>query len=216
MAQFAAFIDYGFLDAAGATALSVKKRAIKPNARGCIEWLRSIGEQLPAKPTFLRAYWYDAAFDPADPRYPGQRRYFDAIGSTPGISLRLGHLRERPPPWHYPLKKTLERFDVDIEEFEKHFPFRPEMSQKGVDTLITLDMVRLAQRRAYDIGILIAGDRDLAEPVRAAQDEGRRIILAVPHQAGVAPELRQLADDVLTLDDAALGCLLSVNSAQAS
>ncbi|MGH8906868.1 MAG: NYN domain-containing protein [Egibacteraceae bacterium] len=51
--------------------------------------------------------------------------------------------------------------------------FYPGRQQKGVDTLVTLDLVRLAQRNAYDTAILIAGDRDLAEAIRTAQDSGK-------------------------------------------
>jgi uncharacterized LabA/DUF88 family protein len=46
----------------------------------------------------------------------------------------------------------------------------------------------------------VAGDRDLAEAVRAAQDAGRRVVLAHPHGAGVAGELRELADEVVTIE----------------
>jgi uncharacterized LabA/DUF88 family protein len=71
-------------------------------------------------------------------------------------------------------------------------------------------MVRLAQRHAYDVGVLIAGDRDLAEPVRVAQDEGRRIVVAVPEGAGLAVELKQLADEVVELTKADLAQMLEV------
>jgi len=67
------------------------------------------------------ASWYDGAFDPRDRRYESQRRYFDAIASTPGLQLRLGHLREVRPRWQYALRKALESCGVDEAEFGKHF-----------------------------------------------------------------------------------------------
>lgn len=56
------------------------------------------------------------------------------------------------------------------------------------------DLVRMAQTHVYDTAILIAGDRDLAEAVRTAQDMGRHVAVAHPQRAGIATEVRQLAD----------------------
>jgi uncharacterized LabA/DUF88 family protein len=114
------------------------------------------------------------------------------------------------PSWQTPLKHALTKSGVDLAEFSRHFKFRDERRQKGVDTLLTLDLVSLAQRAAYDRAILIAGDRDFAEPVRLAQDEGRRIYLWVPRDEAIAPELRALADDVRVLDESELRRLLGV------
>lgn len=151
-----------------------------------------------------------AAFDPRDHRYESQRSYFDAIAFTPGVRLRLGHLQEVRPRWQHALKKALEACGVDEEEFGQHFSMRPELRQKGVDTRLTLDLVRLAQRRVYDTALLFAGDRDLAEPVRIAQDEGALVTLATPARAGIAGELRQLVDLHVELDASDLSTMLDV------
>lgn len=128
----------------------------------------------------------------------------------PGIQLRLGHLQEVKPKWQHAVQVALDAAGLDRDAFERHFQFRPELGQKGVDTRITLDLVRLARGHAYDVGVLIAGDRDLAEPVRVAQDEGRRIIVAAPAQASVAIELRQLADEVIELTPKVLKAMFDV------
>lgn len=99
---------------------------------------------------------------------------------------------------------------ISLAQFEQHFSFRPQRQQKGVDTLIVLDLVRLAQRRVYDCAVLIAGDRDLAEAVRVTQDEGRRVIVAHPAGSGVATELRQLADEVIAISIPDLQTMLTV------
>jgi uncharacterized LabA/DUF88 family protein len=211
----AAFIDVGFLTAEGARTLQTPRRAVKPNARGCVTWIR---ERLAAEGTgarLLRVYWYDGAFDPRDHRYESQRRYFDAIASTPGIQLRLGHLQEIRPRWQHALRKALEACGVDEDEFGRHFSMRPEVRQKGVDTRLTLDLVRLAQRRVYDTALLLAGDRDLAEPVRIAQDEGALVLSAAPERAGIANELRQLVDLHLELDTDDLRTMLDVTEVDA-
>lgn len=71
--------------------------------------------------------------------------------------------------------------------------------QKGVDTLIVLDMVRLAQLNSYDTLLLLAGDTDLAEAVKTVQDYGKRVIIARPEKSGNASDLFDLADESVTL-----------------
>lgn len=197
MGRFIAFLDVGYLDASSASALGRSKRDIKPKPEQWVAWLKGACGDFPGAPTFLRAYWYDGAFDPRHPSYKGQRKYFDRIADVPGIQLRLGHLKvKKSPKWHYAVKLALRNIGVDEKEFKKHFEFRPELEQKGVDTRITLDIVRLAQRQVYDTAILVAGDRDLAEPVRLAQEEGCRMILVAPEGGSVAWELRHIVDEV--------------------
>ena len=48
------------------------------------------------------------------------------------------------------------------------------MEQKGVDSLMVLDLVRLAQLRAFDTALVVAGDRDLAEALRVVADDHAR------------------------------------------
>jgi uncharacterized LabA/DUF88 family protein len=209
--RYIAFLDVGYLDAASASALGRAKREITVKPEKWVEWLKRAGEDLPGTPTFLRAYWYDGAFDPRHPSYKGQRKYFDSIADVPGIQLRLGHLKvKQSPRWHYAVKLALKNMGVDERDFKKHFEFRPELEQKGVDTRITLDIVRLAQRRVYDAAILVAGDRDLAEPVRLAQEEGCRVILVVPEGGSAAWELRQIVDEVRPISESELEDLFDI------
>ena len=76
--------------------------------------------------------------------------------------------------------------------------------QKGVDSLIVRDLVILANRRAIDTAFLLAGDEDLTEGVREAQDHGVEVILvSVKTAQGLAPNLSEAllmeADDLLSL-----------------
>jgi uncharacterized LabA/DUF88 family protein len=211
--RFVAFLDVGYLDAASASTLKQDKRKITAKPGEWVKWLKDEGEALPGAPTFLRAYWYDGAYDPRHPSYKAQRKYLDGIAEIPGVQLRLGHLKvKKTPRWHYAVKVALGKMGVDQVQFEEHFEFRPELEQKGVDTRITLDIVRLAQRRVYDAAILVAGDRDLAEPVQLAQEEGCRMILAVPDGGSVAWELKQIADEVRHISKSELKKLFKVES----
>lgn len=111
---------------------------------------------------------------------------------------------ERQPTWHYAVKKALAASGVNLADFEKHFTFMPEREQKGVDALLTLDLVHLAEKGAFEWAVLVAGDRDFDEVVWTAQDEGRRILVAVPTLKDLAPQLRRGADEVLVIEPAVL------------
>ena len=99
--------------------------------------------------------------------------------------------------------------DQLIAEFDKNWTFYPDRQQKGVDTLMTLDMVRLASRSAFEIAIVISGDRDLAEVVRTVQDYGVRVLIATPNRASVAGEVLQLADNVIDIGQDAIQKMLT-------
>jgi uncharacterized LabA/DUF88 family protein len=215
--QFVAFVDVGFLTAGGARALKVPRPQVRPDADGVIQWLtKTLGPSLSLP--FLRAYWYDGAFPPHHEQAANQRRYHHAIDSVPGIQIRLGHISEHPSPLQRPVNKALEQTATALgispedlrAEFERHFQWVPQRSQKGVDSLIVLDLVRLAGRGVCSTAVLIAGDRDLAEAVRTAQDFGVRVVVVVPTGQGLADELACLADEVKTMDDSAIRSMLRI------
>lgn len=108
-------------------------------------------------------------------------------------------------PIRQALASTADRLGVEPDrlttEFDRHWTFRPERRQKGVDTLIALDMVRLAGRSVFSTAVLIAGDRDLAEVVRTTQDFGVRTLVATPDEDSLSNELAQLADDVIVMNE---------------
>jgi uncharacterized LabA/DUF88 family protein len=60
--------------------------------------------------------------------------------------------------------------------------------EKGVDTAIATDMIRLAWEDAYDVAVLSSSDADLVPAVKFLDQKGRKII-----QAGFPPTGVQLA-----------------------
>ena len=214
--SYIGFIDVGYLRAEGARVLGTRARNVRPDAIEIVEWVRGLPERTPINAQFLRTYWYDGAFDPSHQEYAGQRRYFNAIARTPGIQLRLGHIAERQNRLRNPIRNAIRNsavalgVDADslLEEFDRNWTFYPERQQKGVDTLIALDMVRLASRSVCETMVLIAGDRDLAEVVRTVQDFGIRVLVATPNRASVAQELAQLADGIIDMSAGAIGDML--------
>jgi uncharacterized LabA/DUF88 family protein len=207
------FLDFGFLRAQGARALGVEPRQVKPSAAKIVEWFKSnrpppiVGRE---RHQLLRVYWYDGAFDPSDSSYKAQRRFLNAIASTPGVQLRLGRAVRRTPNWHYAIRRAIQACGLTIEEFETHYLFRQEVQQKGVDTLMVLDLVRFAERDVYDLAVVVSGDRDLAAAVEVAQDAGKQVWVGYPLGGGVASELRHLADQLIEIPTDALGGILEI------
>lgn len=103
------------------------------------------------------------------------------LGKQPGVRVEI---RERKP-------KSLPRCP------ECHFeiptcpscakPLRA-MVEKGVDTLIATDMIRLAWEEAYDIAVLVTSDADLIPAVEFLNVKARKVI-----QAGFPPSGTALA-----------------------
>ena len=219
---YAGFVDAGYLIAEGARSLGKRPAEIRPSAEFIANWFRGRVYNSQSLQGFLRAYWYDGAFDPSHTRFESQRRHFAMIASVPGIQLRLGQIAERPPRLERPIRRALRNtalgLGIDPEqlasEFDKYWTFYPEHQQKGVDTLITLDMVRLASRAAFDVAIVMSGDRDLAEVIRTVQDYGVRVIVATPSRRSVAPEVIQLVDDVIVIEEDDLRGMLPERSAR--
>jgi uncharacterized LabA/DUF88 family protein len=60
--------------------------------------------------------------------------------------------------------------------------------EKGVDTLIATDMIRLAWEDAYDLAVLATSDRDLIPAVEFLSLKGRKVV-----QAGFPPQGLDLA-----------------------
>jgi uncharacterized LabA/DUF88 family protein len=56
------------------------------------------------------------------------------------------------------------------------------MGEKGVDTLIATDMIRLAWEGAYDLAVLATSDSDLVPAVQFLNTKGRKVV-----QAGFPP-----------------------------
>ena len=177
------------------------------DAEAVVRWFQTAGRRV--RPGLLRTYWYDAQFHSSHHLHRTRQAEFDKLTSVPMLQLRLGKLESRSTAWHSPIKRALRRCNVDMEEFKKHFEFRDSYEQKGVDTLLVLDIVRFAQSDMYSSVILMAGDADFAESVRVVQDMGKEVIVAHPKGAGIAPSLLRLADETVEIGDTELRKMLT-------
>ena len=74
--------------------------------------------------------------------------------------------------------------------------------QKGVDSLIVRDLIRLSQNHAISTAYLLGGDEDLRQGMVEAQDMGVRVVLVGIEpfeQQNQAGTLIREADDVMVL-----------------
>ena len=97
-------------------------------------------------PQLIRAYYYDALPERSDERYPEQESYLQDLGGLDYFDVKVGRL-----------KKTGDG----------------SLKQKGVDTLIAIDMLTHAYQNHLDVAVLVAGDDDFLDIVHAVKATGR-------------------------------------------
>lgn len=186
-------IDAGFLAKSTAAALRQPVSTIDIQPDEIISWFYTAARRM-GKP-FLRAYWYDGLYPEGSQLRNAQRNRVQKLESCSGLQLRLGHMQSVPFEYKALLKKACTDLNIDFGTLMSHFKPETLYRQKGVDTLLVLDLVRFAQQGTCDTIILVGGDRDLAEAVRVTQQLGCTVVLAYPIGAPVAVELRNLADE---------------------
>ena len=81
--------------------------------------------------------------------------------------------------------------------------------QKGVDTLIAIDMITKAYLNHYDVAYLVAGDRDFVNVVKAVKSYTGKIVIGVYEPTSVSEELIRSFDLRLPVMKADLGRICS-------
>lgn len=74
---------------------------------------------------------------------------------------------------------------------------QPNISQKGVDMRIGLDIASLALKRIVQVVVLVTGDSDFIPAMKFARKEGLRVYLAALGQHSVFRDLKAHADILL-------------------
>lgn len=86
--------------------------------------------------------------------------------------------------------------------------------QKGVDSRIIIDMMKLALNHTVDTFFLLTGDEDLAEAVEEVQNQGARVILMSIEGYIQSRLLVQAADERLVLEGLVESCFTAVKMAE--
>lgn len=121
------------------------------------------------------------------------RKLIDSLELEPDFAVRRGHLiqsgwklgRIALAKIRKAATKTLEARDLV-----------PDISQKGVDIRIGLDIASLALKRVADNLVLVTGDSDFVPAMKLARKEGMKVYLEVMGH-GVRRELKAHVDLVL-------------------
>lgn len=133
--------------------------------------------------------------------------FFEALRRLRKVALRLGELHERGA-WRIhpgPLSKLLNK-KICFSDLTEH-DVTYDVSQKGVDMRLGLDIASLAYKRQVDQIVLIAGDSDFVPAAKLARREGIDFILD-PMWGPIRPDLNEHIDGLQSVtrkpqDDAA-------------
>lgn len=171
---------YGFVDGAYLRRLARENEIALPNPANVIAHVHGqAGKFLGATLITSRIIYYDAAPDDDSEVPDDLRDYWDALELQPDTELGFGSLRGKA-------KRTPRR-------------------QKGVDTLIAVDMLVGAFTDLFPVATLIAGDADFVPVVREVRRRGVLVIVGAAMtqpQASLSDELRRAADRVVDIGSA--------------
>lgn len=157
----------------------------------------------------LRIYYYDAepsseaivkpvsgdAYNLADTeRYRNSQSLLDNLVMKPNIALRLGRVDLSYHHWR--MKPTVAQALIQAPRQLADADFELDLTQKGVDMRIGMDMARLALRQMVRAVIVVTGDADFVPAFKYVRREGVKVILD-PMGGGGRRELKEHADIVL-------------------
>ncbi len=135
-------------------------------------------ERLVEKRHLVRIYYYNAivGMKQEPERYRHQQTFFNSVRTIPYCELRLGRL-VYPPGW----------------------PNTPPY-EKGIDIMLTTDMLTHSFKRNYDTGILVAGDTDYVDAIQAVKNNGQNVEVALFGKESTSRTLRDVSDRVIPID----------------
>jgi uncharacterized LabA/DUF88 family protein len=157
----------------------------------------------------LRIYFYDAspASDllsypvsrrpynlAATERFRNAQRLHDQLVLKPHFALRMGEVTLSPNQWRIKPRSVsrLLRNPAPLQDGD----FELDLTQKGVDMRVGMDMARLALREMVRAVIVVTGDSDFVPAFKFVRREGVKVILdAMGHN--VKLNLRQHSDIVV-------------------
>lgn len=134
-----------------------------------------------------------------EPLYAWSKDFFDALISKRKVALRMGELLESDIG--YSLKsdvfKKLCSGEIDISSLTTK-DLSLDITQKGVDMRIGLDISSIAYKKQADKIVLIAGDSDFVPAAKHARREGIDFILD-PMWQPIKPSLHEHIDGLKTV-----------------
>jgi len=97
--------------------------------------------------------------------------------------------------------ESIDRWKIRLGKLEKRRDGdRDVFSQKRVDVMLSVDMVRHAAAGHIQHAVLVAGDSDFIPAVNAAQEHGATITLVCNSDRSAHKDLIKVADEVMYID----------------
>ena len=128
-------------------------------------------------------------------RYRLSQSLYDQLVLKPHFALRMGETRLSPARWQ--IKPRVAREFLTAPRALTDEDFNLDLSQKGVDMRIGLDMARLSLRETVRVVVVVTGDLDFVAAFKFARREGVKVFLD-PMGHNIRTELRAHADMVLS------------------
>lgn len=148
--------------------------------------MKNVREETPGIPiAHLRTYYYHAL--PWEPHDGATQEERDRVQNKRSFFHRIEHL---------------DRFEVRLGRTQRFYDessgiYRYE--QKGVDVLLSVDLVSLAARGDIQYAVLLAPDADFVPAVKVAKNNGTVIFLSAGEVPSPSWELRKECDQFIAL-----------------
>ena len=97
----------------------------------------------------IRIYYYDATFKQQwdQKRFKMQQSFHNRLKCLENVELKLGRLQGN----------------------------YPDIKEKGVDTLLSVDMIQFTLNNSYDIGVILSADGDYVPAIQLCKDSGKNM-----------------------------------------
>lgn len=127
-------------------------------------------------------------------RYRLGQSLHDNLILKPHFALRMGQVNLSPHKWR--MKPQVAKKLISAPRELTDDDFLLDLSQKGVDMRVGMDMARLALRDMVRTIVVVTGDSDFVPAFKYVRREGVKVILD-PLGQNVRPELKHHADLVI-------------------
>lgn len=142
-------------------------------------------QKLIEKRRLVRTYYYNAivGMKQEPERYRSQQQFFTSVQQVPYLEMRLGRL-----------------------VYTNAWPNTPPY-EKGIDIMLTTDLLTHSFKQNYDVAILVAGDSDYVGAIQQVKNNGQNVEVALFGAENTSRPLREVADRVIDIDGRFLrGC----------
>jgi uncharacterized LabA/DUF88 family protein len=142
-------------------------------------------QKLLEKRRLIRIYYYNAivGLKQEPERYRSQQQFFNSVQQVPYLEMRLGRL-----------------------VYTSAWPGTPPY-EKGIDIMLTTDLLTHSFKQNYDVAILVAGDSDYVGAIQQVKNNGQNVEVALFGKDYTSRPLREVADRIIEIDGRILrGC----------